>query len=688
MSNKRARGFFEFSRENSSSAMMMMMATRRCATVGPRFGYFLRALSTTEGAPSEKFAYRAETKSLLKIVSSALYTEREVFLRELVSNSCDALEKVRLKQQQEDDGDTGPLEIQIDVDKENKLLTVTDTGVGMSKEELVENLGTIALSGSKKFAEDTPVADIIGKFGVGFYSAFMVGDRVEVMSRGNKWSSNLEDDFEISPCDFTGDRGTRVVIHCKDDEYLNEDRLVDVVKKYSKFAQFPIKVGKNEVNTEALWTKKDATDAEKKAFYRSVFKAWDDPSYVAQFNAEAPIDLKALFFFPSTHTEKMGLGRLEPSVSLYCKKVMIENPCLDIVPDWMRFVKGVVDSEDLPLSISREKSQDKLILTKIQDILVRKTVRFLLDKMKNDREKYLTWYNEFSTFLKEGTCQDSNRRSDIAKLLFFDTSRGDDRTTLDEYVARGGDAIYYLQAPSKELAYASPYYEVFKRDKVECLFVYNTLDDFVMTNLKTYNGRSIKTAESYQPVSAAKDKKDAKKSGKEADSSSSSNESDKEVTTDLTKWIADTLGPSRIASCSLTDKLTDSPAIVEESGSAGSMRRMLLLLNQSIEQKETVPPVPPQKLLINKNHPIIKALDEKVHVTKDTAIAKLAVAQLFDNALVAAGLMDDARIMLKNLNRLLELAIHTSSKVPEEEFAAPPKEAEEESKGTEEKTTA
>jgi len=622
-----------------------------------------RALSTTTAASSEggeKLTYRAETQSLLRIVSKALYTEREVFLRELVSNACDALEKVRMLRVAGEESGEEELRVRIKVDEAAGTLEVSDNGIGMSKAELVSNLGTIALSGSGKVREDAPAAELIGQFGVGFYSAFMVGDSVEVASvglsgRGGRFVSSLEESYEVF--DFSGPRGTTVTVRLKEDakaEFCDLEKIRAIVSKYSKFARFPITVGETAVNTEALWTKKpaEATKAEYDAFYRSVFKAWDEPAFVEHFSADAPLDIKALLFFPSFHTETMGMARLEPSVSLYCRKVLVESPCRDLVPDWMRFVKGVVDSEDLPLSISREKSQDKMLLDKLKDVLVRKTLRFLRDRLEKDRDAYLKWYDSFGAFLKEGICHDHARRQDIAKLLFFDTSkRPEEKTSLDEFVSRLApdsseqeeeDFIYYLQAPSRDLALASPYYEAFKKRDKECLFVYATIDDFVMSNLGEFNGRKIRPAEAFQAPPDRQEHAPA--------------------TSALTEWFAQTLD-DRLEACELTANLVDSPAVVADAEHAAAMRRMMLLVNQ--QQQPNTAPLPKQKLLLNPDHPTIQALDDlKLH---NHDLAATLAHQLLDNALVAAGLMDDARLMLPRLNKLLQLAARAATAAPPQE---------------------
>jgi len=344
---------------------------------------------------------------------------------------------------------------------------------------------------------------------------------------------------------------------------------------------------------------------------------------------------------------------------LYSRKILIENPCPDIAPEWCRFAKGVVDSEDLPLSISREKSQDKRLLAKIQDVVVRKLLRFLNDQAKKDREAYLKWYAEFNMFLKEGACHDASRRAEIAKLLYFDSSS--EMTSFDEYVSRlpadladDQDRIYYLHAPTRELALASPYYEQFKQAKRECLFVYNAIDDFVMTNLGEHNGRKIVPAE--QADFGVVEKDEVKEEASKPASSMSTPTADA-----LKAWLLATL-PERLASVETTDKLVSSPAVVVDAES-GAMRRMMAIVAQQADGG-ALPPLPPQKLRLNTAHPVVVAL--AAAATADEARATAAAHQLLDNAIVAAGLMDDPRTMLPRLNKLLELALRVEGAAAEE----------------------
>ena len=377
--------------------------------------------------------FQAETKQLLDIVTNSLYTDKEVFLRELISNASDALEKLRhvqatnriptlLQKEEVVDGTdkatttttmtttTTPLEIRIDTDEVTSTITITDTGIGMTEQDMIENLGTIARSGSKNFIQElqrqasseTAAAGldvargIIGKFGVGFYSVFMIATKVEVRSKsaildeqGNEvpavvWTSEGTGTYEIGPLppELRQDRGTSIVIHLDPDFWYlcDENKLTTILKKYSNFVQFPILINGNRVNTiQAVWSM-DPKEVEYDTyvdFYKYIANAIDNPLDILHFRADAPLDVKALFFIPSFHSEKYGMGRMEPGVSLYSRKVLIESKCNDILPDWMRFIKGVVDSEDLPLAISREKPQDSALIAKLKKVLTRKFISHL-----------------------------------------------------------------------------------------------------------------------------------------------------------------------------------------------------------------------------------------------------------------------------------------------------------------------
>lgn len=322
------------------------------------------------------------------------------------------------------------------------------------------------------------LSGIIGKFGVGFYSAFMVADRVEVFSQsaisGNQsyvWSSDGSGSYEIAEASEVT-RGSKIVIHLKESckEYGTAAKVESIIRRYSNFVSFPIQLNGETVNTvQALWTKSesDVTEEEYTEFYKFIANAFDEPAYRLIFKSDAPIELKTLFFIGSSHTERFGYARLEPGVSLYSRKVLIERNSPDILPDWLRFVRGVVDSEDLPLSLSREKMQDSRLILKLKDVLTRRIIRFLEQQSNKDPEKFDKFFKEFGQFIKEGICTDFSNKDALAKLLRYDSSQmeTDKLTTLDEYVSRcppDQNEIYYLCAPTRAIAEASPYYEAFK----------------------------------------------------------------------------------------------------------------------------------------------------------------------------------------------------------------------------------
>ena len=400
------------------------------------------AASETDEAPKDELEFQAETRQLLDIVTHSLYTDKEVFLRELVSNASDALEKLRHVQAtgtlsgssssstEEGGGEEGstniPLEIRITTDEASNTLTITDTGIGMTKDEMISHLGTIARSGSKAFVkemqlkevqQDTTDPDpfgqgIIGRFGVGFYSGFMVSDKVDVRSKSagkisaddNSMTEATDDDDDNEPFvwESTGtgkysiskldhnvrqDRGTSVVLHLKPElaQYANESTIETILKKYSNFVGFPIYLNGNLVNTiDAIWLQdpKTVDDEKHSAFYKYVSHMYDEPLSTIHFRVDAPLDIKSLFYIPSFHQEKYGMGKMDPGVSLYSRKVLIEAKSPDILPEWCRFIRGVVDSEDLPLSISREKPQDTALVGKMRKALTRKIINHLSTMMR------------------------------------------------------------------------------------------------------------------------------------------------------------------------------------------------------------------------------------------------------------------------------------------------------------------
>merc|ERR1719231_1428706 len=452
-------------------------------------------------------------------------------------------------------------------------------------------------------------------------------------------------------------------------EFLDERRIRNIVKKYSNFVPFPIKVNGEQVNkVTAIWTqdKSEVTEEQYKEFYKFIGSAFDEPLFTQHFKTDAPLDLKVLFFTPSMHTEKFGMGRMEPGVNLYSKKILIENKPKDLLPEWLRFVKGVVDSEDLPLSLSREKPQDSKLLARIKDVLTRKYIRFLEEKLKNDYEKYKEFYIEFNYFLKEGGCQDYKYQEQIAKLLMYETNKSEenDYTTLEQYISRCSPDqknIYYIVAPNREAALASPYYETFKKHDREILFLYNTIDDFLMGSLKKFQGRDLVSAES-STIDLSKEGSEDKDGDKEKDGEKSEDDKvsnslelsdvDSEA---LCTYLKNTLGNHKVRDVKVTKRLADSPCIITDHES-GAVRGMMKMVEKANNSKSSN--LPPQILEINPSHPLILKLSAASAIgggKEDTAA--LVSEQLFDNALIAAGLIDDPRSMIGRLNDILAKTI-------------------------------
>eukprot|EP00577_Skeletonema_sp_RCC1716_P008251 CAMPEP_0113389614 /NCGR_PEP_ID=MMETSP0013_2-20120614/9721_1 /TAXON_ID=2843 ORGANISM="Skeletonema costatum, Strain 1716" /NCGR_SAMPLE_ID=MMETSP0013_2 /ASSEMBLY_ACC=CAM_ASM_000158 /LENGTH=746 /DNA_ID=CAMNT_0000272703 /DNA_START=80 /DNA_END=2320 /DNA_ORIENTATION=- /assembly_acc=CAM_ASM_000158 len=668
--------------------------------------YHQVSFMSTEAAKSddssgEEMEFQAETRQLLDIVTHSLYTDKEVFLRELVSNASDALEKLRHVQAtgtisgSGGDQESIPLEIRITTDEASNTLTITDTGIGMTKEEMVSNLGTIARSGSKAFVHEMnlkaqgadPTTDvdpfgegIIGRFGVGFYSGFMVSDKVDVRSKSAGKVSNNEteitesnDDpivwestgtgkYSISALseDIRQDRGTSVVLHLKPElsQYSNESTIETILKKYSNFVGFPIFLNGNRVNTiDAIWLQEPKTVDEEKhsAFYKYVSHMHDEPLSTIHFRMDAPLDIKALFYIPSFHQEKYGMGRMEPGVSLYSRKILIEAKSPDILPDWCRFIKGVVDSEDLPLSISREKPQDSALVGKMRKALTRKLISHLSKMMRKEPEKYKDeFYKEYNFFLKEGICQDFESQQQLSKLLYFETSKGmaGELVSLDEYVSKcppEQNDIYYLFAPSRELALQSPYMETFLKSKREVIFIYSAIDDFVMANLKQFEGRNLLSAD--RSELNIKDDDDAEKDDKDSsDDSDVAKGLTSSEATDFCAWFQTTLA-SKVSKCKTTNRLSSSPAVITDNES-GALRRMMRMVETSEGgTSSNSMPLPKQTVEINPKHEIIVGIHRLKE--KDPMLAEVLAEQVVDNCLVAAGLLDDGRTMLPRLNDLM-----------------------------------
>lgn len=612
----------------------------------------------------ETHSFQAEVKQILDIVIHSLYTDREIFVRELISNGSDAMEKLRFKQTAGEAvfDESLELKISIQTDETANTIAITDTGIGMNKAELIENIGTIAHSGSKQFlkqisGEKDKGVELIGQFGVGFYSAFMVAKEVAVFSRsfqpdesGWKWLSDGTGTYTIEP--ETGlRRGTRIVIYLKDEfkEYAKAERIESIIKQYSSFVSFPIELNDKRVNTvQALWTRNrsEIKDEEYEEFYKFVGHDHEKPQYRLHFSADAPLAIKSLLFVPSRNIEKMGMSRTESEVNLYCKKILIQPKAKDLFPEWLRFLKGVVDSEDLPLNISRESMQDSALIQKLNKVLTTRFIKFLEDQSKKDAEAYQKFFEEFGINIKEGVVSDYTHREGLAKLLRFESSSTEKGkvTSLADYVTRmQGDQkeIYFVIAANRAAAEQSPYYEVFKAKGLEVLFLYEQWDELVMEHLREFDGKPVKGAEKAEVDLESSEPKEGAAL-------------DEEAARLLANWIKESLG-ERVGEVRVSKRLVGSPAAVVEADKfmTSSMRRLMKAMKKDGALDEEAPSK--QDLEINRRHPLMLQLESARQSQPD--LAKLVVEQVYDNALVAAGLLESPQSMLQRMNGLLETVL-------------------------------
>eukprot|EP00993_Chasmostoma_nieuportense_P002455 NODE_324_length_2408_cov_71.628233_g302_i0.p1 GENE.NODE_324_length_2408_cov_71.628233_g302_i0~~NODE_324_length_2408_cov_71.628233_g302_i0.p1 ORF type:complete len:759 (-),score=238.72 NODE_324_length_2408_cov_71.628233_g302_i0:73-2349(-) len=626
---------------------------------------------TTKG-PSESFGFQTETRQLLDIVARSLYTETEIFVRELISNASDALEKRRHVALTDASSSMEDGKIMLSVDDAKRTFSIQDTGIGMNKEELLNHLGTIARSGSKAFLQKlqdggSDAADsIIGQFGVGFYSSFMVAKAVRVYTKSAKndsvgylWESDGSGEFKITEAEGV-QVGTKIVIDLKesDSEFSNVSNVERIVKKYSNFIGFPITLNGKRVNTvEALWRKnpKDVSAEEHDEFYKFVSKAFEAPLFQLHYKVDAPIDLKALFYIGHSNTERYGMSRLESNINLYCRKVLIKPKAKEVLPEWMRFVVGVVDSEDLPLNISRESIQDSAQIRRLNTVCTKRILKWLDTEAKADPTKYDKFFNEFGNFLKEGACTDPVNKADIAKLLRFESSRGGkgDLVSLDEYLERmatGQEKIYYLQSPSRETALASPYYEQFKSKKVEVLFLHGPIDEYLVSHLDQYKEYKLFPVESpdteLDKVQAADEPSaEAQQQGPALPAKQCE---------DLSQFLMKALS-DRLMEAKPSSRLTSSPAVIVTGHQQAAMHRMMKQMSLMQGKTDLGKALGKQRLEFNPNHAVVKKLATLAQ--HDEPRATQLAEQLFDNALIAAGLLEDPQQMLARLNHLLEMAM-------------------------------
>ncbi|HEX8372918.1 MAG TPA: molecular chaperone HtpG [Chthoniobacterales bacterium] len=609
-------------------------------------------MSTT--ATPERHEFQAEISQLLDIVIHSLYTDKEIFVRELISNGADALEKLKFLQTSGKPVFQPELETKISITTDDTAHTIafTDTGIGMTHDELIENLGTIAHSGSKAFlkqlAENKGDTSLIGQFGVGFYAAFMVADKVSVYSRSYQedaqgwcWTSDGKGGYDLEPADDLP-RGTKILVHLKEDEkqFATKYTIESVIKRYSNFVSAPIELNGEKVNTvKAIWSrsKSEITDEEYKEFFQFIAHESTDPLYRLHFNADAPISIQSLLFVPERNMEKITMTRAESDVSLYSKRVLITPKAKGLFPEWLRFLKGVVDSEDLPLNISRETMQDSALMQKLNKVITGRFLKFLSEEATNDPEKYAKFFAEFGNCIKEGAVNDYAHREQLSKLLRFESSFTEKGkvTSLSDYISRmpeGQKEIYYVLAPNRENAETSPYYEGLKAKNYECLFLADPWDEFVMDHLRKFEDKDLKPAEKAQ-----------------IEVESTGEGLSEDAAKSLATFFQETLGAERVNEVRVSKRLADSPAVALESDKmlTSSMRRMMKQMGNGMEMPDGKP-----DFEVNPRHPVMVRLESMR--AKDSDLAGKVAEQIFDSSLAAAGMLEDPRTMLKRMNDLME----------------------------------
>jgi len=613
------------------------------------------------------YKFKAEIKQLLDILTHSLYTNREIFLRELISNASDALAKLHLETLSgEEVADKNlPLQIQISMDKDKNILTIYDTGIGMTEQELVKNIGTIAKSGTAEFlkkasGEKNDSTAIIGKFGVGFYSVFMVADQVVITTRSFlkdaqpvRWHSEGVGTFAIEPVDAKVARGTKIDIYLKEDakDFIEKWKIEQAIKKHSNFIPFPILVDKEQLNkVRAIWRepKFQVKKEEYDEFYKFLTYDSEDPLDVLHVSIDAPVQYNSLMFIPAKNPNFIPGNETEGGLDLYVKRVLIQHEFKDILPEYLRFFRGVVDSEDIPLNISRETLQENLVVAKIKNNLVAQILSHLAKMAKEDAEKYGKFWNEFSRQFKMGYT-DYQNKDKYAELLRFNSSlsgKDDELCSLADYTSRlkpDQKEIYYLFAPSREAVLSNPHLEIFKKKGMEVLYLYDPIDEFVMEAMHKFSDYDLVSVE----------KADLEKLEKFSDQieerKAESLSKDEEKTFDqLLRRIKDILG-DKVTEVKASKRLTDSPAcLVSPDGTMTSgMQRIMQLINKDMS-------IPKKTMEINRDHPLIRDLIKIYQKDVNDAHLVRVAEQLYESSLLLEGYLSDAHQMVNRIEGLLE----------------------------------
>ena len=622
------------------------------------------AEQTTIKDEPQSFHFKAETKQLLNILIHSLYKDREVFLRELLSNASDALNRLRFEMVTNQDvvDPAAELCVRLKVDKEARMLTIQDTGIGMTREEIIENLGTIAQSGARKFLEatkdkSTDLTQVIGQFGVGFYSVFMVAEWVRITSRSYNpsekavsWYATGEDNYEVGPAEMT-ERGTKVEIKLKEDtaEFADEYRLKNIIHKHSEYIGFPIYVGeeKQAVNKQtSIWrmSKQNVTEEQYNDFYKQLTLDFEDPLLHIHVVTDAPVQLYALVYVPGKGERGIFSPRREDGLKLYSRNILIDEYNKDLLPEYLRFVQGVVDSEDLPLNVSRETVQATGLMARLKKVVTGQVMKELESLAKNDAEKYQTFWKEFGIYLKQGVATSLAEAESITALLRFKTNLHPEAwSSLEDYVGRmkpEQKEIYFIVGEDPKSILRSPHLDYFQAQGTEVLLLTEPMDSFMLMGLHKYKDFELKSV-------AQAEIPDRPKEGEGQEQIAAADFSK------LIERFKQVLG-ERVTDVRASNRLSQSVARLADAdgGLNPELQRVYKYLGKEYET--------PKKILeLNPSHSILKKL---LNIDSNSELQNLIIEQIYDSVLLVEGLHPDPSSMASRVQQIIEAALNNGRK--------------------------
>jgi len=610
--------------------------------------------------PANRYEFQSEVKQLLNILVYSLYQHKEVFLRELISNSVDALNKVKFESLIDSNIEDRDIDFRIDIsiDKDKKKLILEDTGIGMTNRELIENIGTIAHSGTLDFLKkvnDSNTQDkmeLIGQFGVGFYSSFMVADEIHVHTRSSNkgslgyiWKSKGDNTYTIEE-KGKKTRGTRIELFLKEDEkeFLDKSHVKHIINKHSRFVPFPIYLdGEKIESVEAIWTQPRSSLAEKDyiEFYKFFQNVGEDPESYIHLSSDAPVQFNSILYIPNSNSEIYGWMKSDPGVDLYSRKILIQKSCRDILPEYFRFIKGVVDSEDIPLNISRETIQSNIRISKIRKFILKKIYDHFKELKDKDREKYLLIWKNFQRNFKEAVPNEYEFREQLGALLLFYSSRTpkDQYTDLDEYIARmpaDQFEIYYLIGNDYDAIEKNPALEAFKKKDIEVLYFTDPMDAWAVDHLAQYKGKIVRPAEMADIKLDEAEKDKDRQTSKEAENFA---------------FYLKTIYGSRVQDVVISQRLVDSPCLLvtAKDGPSPQLERIMRMQNSKTDFSKKV-------LEINPGNKLIKEMMRIHQERPDAPELKSLGLQLLDNMILREGALEDIDNIIPHINDIMFIA--------------------------------